>query len=358
MRQLRGKEQLSQMLEHSTQLLKVRARQASILTASDGDGEGEDECLSEDEGKKTDEEEEEDGDGSGREEDQDEVNMSSSGSDDDDETGDDDTQLTVEELREKYEKLARAAEMRNNAHRTSVVAKDEEGEEGEGGNIKVPAPPVGLEEVDHIFDTDDDSVEMDSELDPEGSAHDGEGDDEGEETSPGLLGFFGDIDNLVNQGSAPVEDVEMVDGDRDGSDAKEPRVNGVVTADSASIPTGDVLIDPTRQPIEGRFGNDMAPATYNNSHEEHMDIDVDTTASNCSGQNKTSLSTTSHTTPQPAPDIKTPIPFLLRGTLREYQHYGLDWLAGLYSNKTNGILADEMGLGCATFLMCNQKVNF
>jgi helicase SWR1 len=42
---------------------------------------------------------------------------------------------------------------------------------------------------------------------------------------------------------------------------------------------------------------------------------------------------------------KTEIPFLLRGSLREYQHYGLDWLAGLYKNQTNGILADEMGLG-------------
>ncbi|GAO19343.1 hypothetical protein UVI_02008730 [Ustilaginoidea virens] len=42
---------------------------------------------------------------------------------------------------------------------------------------------------------------------------------------------------------------------------------------------------------------------------------------------------------------ETEIPFLLRGTLREYQHDGLDWLAGLYANNTNGILADEMGLG-------------
>ncbi|KAI6777873.1 Helicase-like protein [Emericellopsis cladophorae] len=41
----------------------------------------------------------------------------------------------------------------------------------------------------------------------------------------------------------------------------------------------------------------------------------------------------------------TEVPFLLRGTLREYQHQGLDWLAGLYANNTNGILADEMGLG-------------
>ncbi|WEW59882.1 swr1 complex component [Emydomyces testavorans] len=48
---------------------------------------------------------------------------------------------------------------------------------------------------------------------------------------------------------------------------------------------------------------------------------------------------------QETPTIKTPIPHLLRGTLREYQHFGLDWLAGLYASNINGILADEMGLG-------------
>lgn len=50
------------------------------------------------------------------------------------------------------------------------------------------------------------------------------------------------------------------------------------------------------------------------------------------------------TSPLPAVP-RTEIPFLLRGTLREYQHLGLDWLAALYANNTNGILADEMGLG-------------
>lgn len=45
------------------------------------------------------------------------------------------------------------------------------------------------------------------------------------------------------------------------------------------------------------------------------------------------------------PSLKTPIPHLLRGILREYQHFGLDWLTGLYTNHINGILADEMGLG-------------
>ena len=53
----------------------------------------------------------------------------------------------------------------------------------------------------------------------------------------------------------------------------------------------------------------------------------------------------SRSTTPPSRTPKTEVPFLLRGNLREYQHYGLDWLAGLYKNHTNGILADEMGLG-------------
>jgi SNF2 family DNA or RNA helicase len=43
--------------------------------------------------------------------------------------------------------------------------------------------------------------------------------------------------------------------------------------------------------------------------------------------------------------VKTPVPFLLNGSLREYQHIGLDWLVTMYEKKLNGILADEMGLG-------------
>ncbi|VIO92229.1 SNF2 family N-terminal domain containing protein [Brugia malayi] len=43
--------------------------------------------------------------------------------------------------------------------------------------------------------------------------------------------------------------------------------------------------------------------------------------------------------------VKTEVPYLVRGTLREYQMVGLDWLVTLYDNGLNGILADEMGLG-------------
>ncbi|XP_059176200.1 helicase domino-like isoform X2 [Physella acuta] len=44
-------------------------------------------------------------------------------------------------------------------------------------------------------------------------------------------------------------------------------------------------------------------------------------------------------------EVKTKVPFLLKHTLREYQHVGLDWLATMHDKRLNGILADEMGLG-------------
>lgn len=42
---------------------------------------------------------------------------------------------------------------------------------------------------------------------------------------------------------------------------------------------------------------------------------------------------------------KVIVPFLLQGTLRDYQQEGLEWMAALYERNVNGILADEMGLG-------------
>ena len=44
-------------------------------------------------------------------------------------------------------------------------------------------------------------------------------------------------------------------------------------------------------------------------------------------------------------DVKCRVPFLLKHSLREYQHVGLNWLVSCYDKALNGILADEMGLG-------------
>jgi E1A-binding protein p400 len=44
-------------------------------------------------------------------------------------------------------------------------------------------------------------------------------------------------------------------------------------------------------------------------------------------------------------NVNTKVPFILRGSLREYQIIGMDWLITLHNKRMNGILADEMGLG-------------
>lgn len=54
--------------------------------------------------------------------------------------------------------------------------------------------------------------------------------------------------------------------------------------------------------------------------------------------------------------VKTEVPHLIRGELREYQMVGLDWLVTLYDNGLNGILADEMGLGMCFLVYSNCRV--
>uniref|UniRef100_UPI00398F561A E1A-binding protein p400 isoform X4 n=1 Tax=Pristiophorus japonicus TaxID=55135 RepID=UPI00398F561A len=46
-----------------------------------------------------------------------------------------------------------------------------------------------------------------------------------------------------------------------------------------------------------------------------------------------------------ASSVRNVAPFLLHGTLREYQQIGVDWLAALHRRKLNGILADDSRLG-------------
>lgn len=77
------------------------------------------------------------------------------------------------------------------------------------------------------------------------------------------------------------------------------------------------------------------------SNTKPSDIDTTSSVEQVSAPGDASRSSS----PQPGSTPRTDVPFLLRGQLREYQHYGLDWLAGLYAKNTNGILADEMGLG-------------
>ncbi|KAI1451704.1 SNF2 family domain-containing protein [Annulohypoxylon moriforme] len=120
-------------------------------------------------------------------------------------------------------------------------------------------------------------------------------------------------------------------------------ISGAEQTAASAMPSVEVAIAPTDQPQTSPDTEAITnPPSRDRSHtprtSDTKPSEVDTTSSVIkSGASRSS-----------SPQYQVPrteVPFLLRGTLREYQHYGLDWLAGLYRNQTNGILADEMGLG-------------
>jgi helicase SWR1 len=126
----------------------------------------------------------------------------------------------------------------------------------------------------------------------------------------------------------PVEDVSMVDA---------PRIEQ--SAEPTPIPAIHHQ-SPETEPITTAHSPSRSQSPRASDDTKPTDVETPASTSLLHAPKTDSRSTS----PQPAAP-RTEIPFLLRGTLREYQHLGLDWLAALYANNTNGILADEMGLG-------------
>ncbi|CAN3364163.1 helicase Swr1p [Diutina catenulata] len=242
LKKLKGRQHLSQMLEHSTQLLEQQlmtpssrdATEASGASAASDDASGQDGSDSGSESGSSDSE-----------------NFSSSSDDDGQDEGqddvrEDDAKLSVEELRQKYAAL--------------------------------PTEPTP------------ESPESVSESEPES------------EPKPSLAALLGDAadddDEEADIDSSQASDDEMMSSSDDeamaGDEPDNQRDN-----ESDGQPDAQLVGQPDNQPVEvnGSMVRDVA------------------------------------------------LPSLLRGTLRPYQKQGLNWLASLYNNNTNGILADEMGLG-------------
>ncbi|KAI9283500.1 SNF2 family N-terminal domain-containing protein [Umbelopsis sp. AD052] len=143
------------------------------------------------------------------------------------------------------------------------------------------------------------------------------------------------------------KDIEMVDDSHPGdageedSDGTETEMGDEVTevSDDDDYQDVDKTMDGKEADPNSPPRSSPAPPTMDEkkSTEQSSQALVESNPSSTSVQpTGTTLSTTT---------VSTKVPFLLRGTLREYQHVGLDWMASLYANGLNGILADEMGLG-------------
>ncbi|RDL34539.1 p-loop containing nucleoside triphosphate hydrolase [Venustampulla echinocandica] len=279
-----------------------------------------------------------------------ESNMSSTASDADEEhatlDGAEDENLTQEQLRQKYSSLP------------SVPAQTEDVDMADADE-SLPTPGSDLED---IFDDSDESIDMDDDLgssdEERGSADEDASDEDDEESEdPGessLLGFLAPSDiqkeieldqanpeSTLEPGSPASkqdknEDVELLDTAEEQPSEREPLVGSSETPTEPNT-AGLESVEPAPAPGSDHSSLPTPRTTQTKPSEVDSSSSVDA--------HQISRQATQSSTPQPGSLLKTPIPFLLRGTLREYQHYGLDWLAGLYANNTNGILADEMGLG-------------
>lgn len=155
-----------------------------------------------------------------------------------------------------------------------------------------------------------------------------------------------DIDDEDDQEYAPPQDDYTPQHDAELEDHAEPQDMPMADAEPGSgpmaghSPLAEKPISPETDPATNPASLERSQ-TPSTSETKPSDMDgastIDLAVAN--GAKSMSPSLVSHESHE------IEVPFLLRGTLREYQRDGLDWLAGLYANNTNGILADEMGLG-------------
>jgi helicase SWR1 len=309
---LLGKQHLNQILEHSTQLLEARRaarNSASVEPSTPRDTESL--LLSEDEGTDVDESMEEE---SSSDEDSEMEDTSSEASNEaEDDVAGDDANLTVEELRQKYSdvltKDSIPPESDDGADENDAMDVDDEeisdgipngdvSVNGDGKRVKrggdIDIPSDDLADNNSIFDEDeDDDSPMDSEED-EGSEDEDESEDEVPSLGKLLGGWYADepTESMTDEMDLDESNISAVE-DEEGEDGEEG--------------LKDVEMEDVVEDVSSPIAEDTEKALVG------------------------------HTT----------LPFLLHGQLREYQHVGLDWLASLYDNNTNGILADEMGLGYA-----------
>jgi helicase SWR1 len=299
-----GKKKLKEILENSAQLLEARVRGDNDTPETEEGEKEEVEAVSDDAMSDVD-----------MEDDREQVEV---------DTRDDD-ELTVEELRAKYAaldniKVERAEEEdEEDEENGDDEDEDEEEDDAEIEEETETTTPALETPIDTPAEEDEFSSDTDITLDSEDeSSSEQESDYEAETTAPGLAALMG--------GPKAIEEDEEED---DAFVIKEEEEE-VEVEDDEEEEKADTEVDRKVETVSEAVGEAVEEIKSNGVESKPTSNGVDVTELD-------------RVTPERAPAVEPP--FLLRGTLRAYQQLGLEWLAGLYNNDTNGILADEMGLG-------------
>lgn len=345
--QAKMKGHLARVLDRTDQMLSRAAEHEESLMDSDTDTDSDEPTESESENSE-------------------QMSESESESDPEPDAEDIDADMSLEELKRKY----------NNLPDLPVDRADEDGSIAVDGDEE-PTP-------DQLEEESDPETEMDSEFDTDESEDDDDEveESEDEEGGPNLLSMLfskkqlAEIDDEAEETDPPGEE-------RSGSESKPliEELEDEAMPDAAPPPESTAPIQDDSEKLDGATSEDTSAKFEVAPSHENEDVEMrDTTPSSrlqvrqTNSEDPTSRDPSTHTSPHTTatkvsdpdsissidaqtepvlpitpPDsktvIKTPVPTLLRGTLREYQHEGLDWLADLYAKGRSGILADEMGLG-------------
>lgn len=221
-----------------------------------------------------------------------------------------------------------------------------------------PGSPADInieDEIDDVLmDNTDVSTDMNDDMGDSDEGEEGSGEENESEVSrengDGLLGFFAKSEYEIKEFHAKNEDDTKSIDNAPKTRSSILSVPDPVQVQTPSASNSEGPAPDHRKEDLGDHPSQSYPATpIMTGQKSPLRADM---PSESSLKDLMKIDTNHHdhrgslpSTPVSSTALKTPVPSLLRGTLREYQHVGLDWLARLYADKTNGILADEMGLG-------------
>jgi helicase SWR1 len=189
---------------------------------------------------------------------------------------------------------------------------------------------IKIEQVDETLldDSDDESTDMSDDIGE--TDKDSEEESDSEDDQPGLSGLLG----------LYLSKEEIMAAQKDTAESEQP----------PSEPGSENIKELHGEELSATADaeDDTATPQINGVDEDVSEIESIEDVANRSTplpHDATVSTPTTSIVPATPNNMRTEVSPLLRGTLREYQHDGVDWLAKLYSGGRNGILADEMGLG-------------
>nr|XP_023016779.1 helicase domino isoform X2 [Leptinotarsa decemlineata] len=162
-----------------------------------------------------------------------------------------------------------------------------------------------------------------------------ESDDSDNDQDPGETSTKSEVEQERESGKAEIQEIEDKVPSEDSDSSKEDEESEEESEDETTMSESITQGEHTELKLLVEDSHKEGEVTKTEDKNDDLINDAAAIAESIQPKGNTLSST----------NVSTNIPFLLKYSLREYQHIGLDWLVTMYERKLNGILADEMGLG-------------